>query len=434
MRLRNKKFQTGLVAVATVCALTLSGCAGTTKSGAKQIKSAGDEVVAKVDATVEQAMQNTKSTQAIVGVWLPDGKAYVRGYGDGVNARTAIRAAETTSPMMCALLLGIAEDGYIKLDQKVSKDLKHQPSLGDVTYEQLCNGASGFADYTESLRYFTAVNPDRPWQSNELFAQSLAHSPLPYAGVNRYLSDADPILIGRAARLKTARSTENLMREYVYDKAGLEDTFYPDLYSEDDQLPRNTMQPIAYPGGVGEPACEAEPQRIERVSPSFVPGGATVTTVYDIHDFYQALFKGKYGKKKDFELLNQPASLVNPPRDDQGNPTEEVQPVAEGEIPHREIVLGAEKVGPLYGRTGWLPGTVSGAYIDPETGFMLIIALNNSSVSEGAADAALLKLAADLAPESGVAVPWSVETANNRFNEFVICAPTPEQAPEEEEE
>nr|WP_256438228.1 serine hydrolase domain-containing protein [Canibacter zhuwentaonis] len=419
--------------VTTVALFALSGCAGEFNAGKGDIKTASETVVAKVDAVVEQVMQSTKSTQAIVGVWLPDGKAYARGYGENVNSSTAIRAAETTSPMMCALVLELAARGELQLDEKISQTLEHESDLENITYAQLCNGTSGIADYRDALREYTAKNPQRPWQINEILAQALANSPLPHAGVNRYLSEADNILIVRAAKIKTAKRTQSLLKDYIYGKIELKDTFYPEIYNSNNELPENSLKPIAYPGGVAEPNCDAEPAQLESVSPAFVPGGASVTTVHDIHSFYTALFGGKFGRAKDFEALNQPASLVNPPRDKDGKETSAVEPVAEGELPHREIVLGATKVGPLRGRAGWLPGTISAAYTDPATGFTMVIALNNSSAGADAADAALLKLAAELVPESQVAVPWSVDAADRALQQKAVCVPAAVEEADEEE-
>lgn len=418
-----KKRHSIAISLLTVAALAITGCSGDSRTLGKvdpQTRTAGDAVAQTVDGTVQQAMQLTKSTQAVVGVWLPGGKAHVRGYGEGVNANTAIRAAQTTAPMACAALLQATRNGTVKLDAKIAGDLKQQPRLRDVTYRQLCEGTSGFANPTGALLPIANGNPSRPWPETEIFAQSLVHKPLPHAGKNRYLSDADPVILTRLLRNKTEQTTEEMFTNTVFSAANMQASYYPE--ARDNHLPQNALKPLRYVGSGKDAQCQAGAKELGDVSGSVLAGaGATVTTVTDLRNFYTAFFEGKFGGKALLDGVNKPVSLANPERKDDGSVTAEPKPVPAGEVPYSEIAFGTEKIGPLYGRAGELPGTISAAYTDPATKFTVVIALNNSTSGAVAAQDAALLLAAQLAQTSGVAVPWTADAAAKRLASRAVC-------------
>lgn len=421
-----KTLRKTLLAGVAGAALLLTGCSGfLTSDTTDNLETAAPEVKEKIDTVITQALEGSKSTQAIVGVWLPDGTSYVRGYGDGVDMHTFVRAGQQTAPAACALLMELANEKLLEFDEIIAEKFpRHDHILGNTTYRQLCDGSSGYADYKNNLLWHEVVTPARLWHENELISESLAHSPLPHMGLNYYLSDTDTVIAAKVARLLTSEGNAELYQNRLFEPKGLKNTYYP--APKDNSLPENTLTPISLPGMPGEPSCDVEPAKIAEVSPSFLAGaGATITTAADLHSFYSALFAGKFGGEKIFTELNKPNSLVNPERDADSNPTNKPEPVAEGKIPHSEIVLGAEKIGPLYGRSSWLPGTVGATYHDPESKFTVVIQLNNSSVRESFAKNAALLLAAQLS-DAGVKVPWSVEAAQERFNEGAICQPAAE--------
>jgi D-alanyl-D-alanine carboxypeptidase len=404
-----------------ITALVLSGCSGSDGKSDSGGKDAVPEGVSKsVDSFAEKAMKASKSSEAIVGVWLPDGKSYVSAYGnDKLKTDAPLRAAETTAPASCAALLQLVQNGTLDLDREISKDLTRQVDIDKITYKQLCDGTSGLADYQGAYKPLAEENPTRPWNVNELLAQGLTKSPLPGAGEDVYVSNTDPLVLARAMRANTTHSTSRLLERYVFDPAKMKNTEYPD--TSEDQLPSGSMTALTYPRKDNKPVCEDEPTKLNAVSPSILgAAGATVTTADDLHRFYSAFFDAKYGGKKLFNSVMKPKSLVNPKRDKDNKIVEEAPKPKDGEVTH-EYAWGMEKIGPLYGRTGSLPGEMTAAYIEPESGMTVIVSLNNSAGDNDLATATAFGIAADIAEDAKVEIPWKADDKSKEIDSHAIC-------------
>ncbi|MFC5336997.1 serine hydrolase domain-containing protein [Leucobacter denitrificans] len=407
-----------ILSVLTVAALGLTACTGG-EAGTRDsdVNTVSAEVATSFDEAVANALTLSGSTEAVVGVWNGD-TAYVQGFGDGVDAATRFRAAQSSQPVMCALLLSLVEEGELSLDRKITKDLTRQSGVDEVTYRQLCDQTSGLADFKKGLSDRVTNNPTRPWPEQELIAYGLAESPLPWAGENVNLSDTNALVLDRSIRLHTHLKTANLLQLRVFTPAGMTSSSYPSDF-DDTEIPQSSLTPLTYPSSGGAPVCEAEAGTLSGLSTSMIQGaGASLTTVTDLKKFYDAYLSGDFGGGQDTTEVR-PAK--NPERDEQGNPTSE--PDTEG----RQIGFGGiEKIGPLFGRSGSVTGTISAAYSDPETGLTVIVALNNSSAGSGFAQA----LAFQLAALTGAELPWTAEEQGALLTERAVCQTPPEEAAE----
>lgn len=412
------------VGVLAVAALGLTAC-----TGGPSLTAAGDantvnaDLSANIDAAIESAMQLSGSTEAVVGVW-GEGGEYVRGYGEsGVDGKTRFHGAQATQPVMCALLLDAVNDGRIELDEPVSTDLPRQSGIGDVTYSQLCEMRSGLADYKAAYTDIFVNNPTRPWPEQELIAEGLARSPLSKPGTDFANSDTNAVLLGRALSVEAAQSLPSLLSERVFSEAGMSSSYYPKFSAT--EVNGDALQPLSYPSAGGAPACDAGVVTHGGVSANMLAGaGATVTTVTDLKNFYEAYLGGTFGHEA---LVTETQPTANPERDAEGNPTGEA---ADNGV---QWSFGMEKVGPLYGRSGAITGTISAAYHDPATGFSVVVALNNSSAGANFARALAFELAAlSTAAGSGPEVPWSAEDQAGTLAEAAVCQSAPaEEAPAE---
>lgn len=406
-----------------VVGLTLTGCTSSDAgSGNSDQNTVSAELASAVDAAVENALALSGSTQAVVGVWQGDDKAYVRGYGEGVDAGTTFRGAQASQPVMCALLLDLVAKDQLALGREVSKDLPRQAGIKGVTYQQLCDQTSGLADFKAGLTDRFANNPARMWPEQEILANGLARSPLEWAGKNVYLSDTNAVLLDRAIRLNENRDTSELLKTHVFDPAGMTATSYPEIFT-DTEIPKGSMQPLTYPVSGGAATCDAGVTTVTDLSPSMLRGaGATLTTVTDLKDFYTKYLAGGFGGEKASKQVSTLNPAKNPERDANGEPTSE--PDTEG----TQVGFGGiEKVGPLMGRAGAMTGSITAAYSLPESGLTVVVALNNSTAGAVFSQA----LAFQLAALSGAELPWSAEDQGARLAELAVCQPAPEEAPAE---
>lgn len=399
----------------TAVALGLTGCTGDGISSTdNDVNTVSAELATAVDDAIANALTLSGSTEAVIGVWTSDDQAYVRGYGEGVTSATTFTAAQASQPIMCALLLGYVETGELSLDRKVSQDLTRLPGIEGITYQQLCDQTSGLKDFKSGLTERFTNNPTRPWPEEELIANSLANSPLPWPGKNVYLSDTNAVVLDRALRLHTRSSTRDLLNTHVFAPASMGSSSYPSNFDAK-ETPEAGLQPLTYPVSGGKPVCDTGVTPVTSFSPSMIRGaGATRTTVGDLKKFYDGYFGGTFGSP---EVTAGTLLAENPERDEDGNPTNEPDP--EG----RQIGFGGtEKIGPLVGRSGSVTGTITAAYTDPSSGLTVIVALNNSSAGSSFAQA----LAFQLAALTGAELPWSADDQGAKLADKAVCQVDPE--------
>ncbi len=415
-----RRSRIAVIGAVAVAALGLTACTGQGSSGSADAVNTIDKGLSgNIEQAVQQAMKQSGSTDAIVGVWSGDKKGeYLQTFGTGkLAADAAIRGGQTTQPALCALLLTLNADGTVKLNREVSKDLPRQKGLEGITYEQLCNGTSGLADYKTGISDIFANNPLRPWSDRELLANGLVRSPLPWPGQNVYISDTDSLVLARALEEVTGQSLADLLKSRVYSKASMSSTFFPDPGNL--TLPSGGMTGLTYPAAGGKPVCEAKPAELNKISTSMLSAaGASVTTVSDLKNFYTAYFSGTFGTKKDQELIVKTQSTQNPERDKDGKPTKEVA----ADPNAQQYGFGVEKMGPLFGRSGSITGAITAAYQDPSTGYTVVVTLNNSSAGAGFARALAFQIAA-LSKDAGAGpdVPWSADDQAKTLAGAAIC-------------
>lgn len=400
-------------------ALLLSGCTNnTTAKAVPEASTVSDSAAKRFNSAIDEAMSLSGSTEAIVGVWGEGDQEFVRGYGDGIDANTKIRGAQATQPVMCALLLDLAGSGRIDLDRQISKDLTRQSGIEDITYRQLCDMRSGLADFKKGFSDIYANNPTRFWPAQELLAQGFAHSPLSWPGLDVHQSDTNMVLLERVLRVELSAEPNEMLKDHVFSKAGMSASYYPNLSNT--TVTGDTLSGLTYPAANGKPVCDVEPVSVSEVSPSMLSGaGATVTTITDLKKFYEnyvgETFGGEYAS-----LVTDTIPTDNPKRDKEGNPKEESteEPAADA----RQWAFGAEKIGPLYGRSGAITGTLTAAYHDPDTNFSVVVAVNNSSAGAAFIKALAFELAA-IATEEGFGpdVPWSVDDQAAALTKTAVC-------------
>lgn len=404
------------ISVLAVAALGLTACTGGGAGGTGgDVNTIDESLATSFDAAIENAMAASGSTEAVVGVWGSDGGEYVRAYGnEELDGGSLIRGGQATQPVMCALLLDLVDTGTVDLDREISKDLTRQVGIDGITYGQLCEMRSGLADFKSGFRDIFVNNPTRVWPEQELIAQGLVHSPLSWPGLDWHESDTNATMLSRVLRVKTGSETAQLLDEHVFDKANMGSTFYPN--PETTSLSGSTLNGLAYPSKGGKAVCDAGPIEVSEVSSSMLAGaGGTVTTVTDLKNFYTNYFDGTFGgDAADVVLEKTPTK--NPERNEDGEAQSD--PDTEG----RQWTFGMETQGPLYGRAGAITGTLTAAYHEPESGYTVVVALNNSSAGTTLVKHLALQLAAISAEAgSGPEVSWTAENRGTKVTEAGVC-------------
>ncbi|WP_375386067.1 serine hydrolase domain-containing protein [uncultured Microbacterium sp.] len=408
----------GVVAMIVV----LAGCAADARvrvdSPAQVEATLTAETVQQLQDAVTAAMTATGSPGAIVGVWAPWSGTWVTALGtqtpagsDAVSVDAQFRAGTVTRAMTCDVLYRLAAAGTMGLDDSVTKWVSGVPDLKDVTLRQLCDGTSGIGSSSAVLMGELLANPSRVWNPREFASFGLGQARTTQPGAAWRDSDAGYLLLGLALERASGQSAAELLQEDVFGPLGMDASSLPD--SAPDSASATVLKGYySQRGGDGVVNCAA-PLDITALSPSsaFTDSGA-VTDIQDLGHYARALAQG---------------SLLPAGTDRLATAT----PPADGAPSWFTTGGGVYKAGSLIGQYGAVPGYLTAAFSDPDSGLTVAVVLNNSAAGPGFASALSWELAAiaskappaagQTAPDAGL--PWTPEQYRDLITAGAMCAP-----------
>lgn len=424
MRGRTIRRRALAVACAVTVALGLSACAPDTITDlgapAQVDAELNGDTQADLEKAVTDAMKATGSSGAIVGVWVPWSGSWVTGLGTQsptddkpVAADMTFRVGDVTRAMVCDALYRIAADGTVQLDDSVTEYVSGVPNLKDVTLRQLCDSTSGLGSYQGQLQSMWLSNPERVWDPRELAAFGLGLGVAGTPGSAYRDSDAGYILLGLALQRATGKSAADVLDDEVFSPLGLESTRLPEgrgRWADGAKSLQGWLSPRDSSGAL---KC-TEPLDMTAVSTStgYTDSGV-VSTITDLGRYTQALATGALGR--DAEVW----------KDRWANPL----PPSSTAAQWFRVTGGTYQAGSLVGQYGAVPGYMTAAFADPETGLTVAVVLNNSAAGPAFVANLAWELAAiaskapaasgQEAPQFGL--PWTAEQFHSAIQSSAVC-------------
>ncbi|KJY25322.1 serine hydrolase domain-containing protein [Streptomyces sp. NRRL S-495] len=154
----------------------------------------------------------------------------------GVPAEPAMhfRAGSVAFPFLGIVLLQLAEEGRIGLDDPVAPWLPDLPQADRITLRMLGDTTSGLADYVTDKGFLDelAAEPFRHWTPEELVAISTGQNFWYEPGTNWSYSHANFVLLGEALERITGTRLDHLLEQRIFGPLGLRQTvnsFTPDI-------------------------------------------------------------------------------------------------------------------------------------------------------------------------------------------------------------
>jgi CubicO group peptidase (beta-lactamase class C family) len=294
----------GRFLAAGFAALSLSGAAS---AGSAQL---APGVEAKIDAAVQQEVASGRVAGAAVAV-LRDGElVFARGYGRAnlelavpVTAKTVFRIGSLTKQFTAAGVLLLAEQGKLKIDDKLSLYLPEFPRASEVTLRDLLDHTSGIHNFTESPVIDKISTGGATVQ--ELVADIAGQSPL-YdfePGTGWWYSNSNYALLGAVIEKVSGKTWAAFMKAEIFDRLGMADTAADDAR---DVVPGRASG-YSLIGGV--------PGRFRNAgfTDMSVPyaAGALRSTAEDVARWNAALFGGKLLKPESLREMLAPGRLRN---------------------------------------------------------------------------------------------------------------------------
>ncbi len=334
-----------------------------------------------MDKVVNDIITKKKIPGAIVGVWSPSVGVWVKSFGksDIGNGREMrwdkkMRIGSVSETFLVTLLLELADERKINLDDKINKYLPFVQNGNNITVRQLANNTSGIFNYMDDDNFKAEIkkNPFREWQPRELINIAFSHAPYFSPGRGWHPSETNFILLGMIIEKVTSEPLQDTLKTKVLDKIGFLNTAFATGPFISGDYSR---------GYLGE-KNNSVPEDITFLDPSIMwAAGAFISDLSDLSLWAKSLAGGS--------LLTDKSKAARFSWVETGQPGV-------------ESGLGVLKVGDYIGYNGGIPGYSCAMFYLPSRDTTIIVLLNKFP-DDDAANLIFKALAKTILPES---VTW----------------------------
>lgn len=164
-------------------------------------------------------------------VIFPDGSIWTGVSGEAydgmpVEPATLFEIGSVTKTFTAALVVGLAADGVLSLDDPVREWVEDSPAPPGATLRHLLQHTSGLADAATDSTYIPSMiaNPVRVWDPRETFPY--LGGPVGEPGEAFHYSSTGYLLAGLAVEAAAESPFAELLRERVLDPLGMERTVF----------------------------------------------------------------------------------------------------------------------------------------------------------------------------------------------------------------
>jgi len=172
---------------------------------------------------------------AVIGVIHPDNKfTYLSAFGkseiitgEELFRADRIRIGDITQSFVAILTFRLIDDGKIKIDAPINTyiNVPHSGSL--ITVRHLLSSRSGLADFTDSIRFYQEIEPNKVWTNSELVDYSFKVSPLNYPDKVTNKTNIDFLLLSMIIENVTGENMESLIKNRILNILNLSNTGFP---------------------------------------------------------------------------------------------------------------------------------------------------------------------------------------------------------------
>jgi D-alanyl-D-alanine carboxypeptidase len=257
-----------------------------------------------------RALEEERSAREIPGmsavVIFPDGSRWTAAIGEAdlgrgrpVEIDTPFVVGSITKTFVAALVLQLAEEGVLTLDDRLDRWLPGRPGAGEISLRQLLNHTSGVFNYFEHPRYNSTVfgGPQESWTPDEILAGF--RRPGHFApGAGFHYSNTGYILLGLVIEAATGSTLGDELRSRFFEPLDMRNTYF----QGDGPPPRSAAQGyLRRQSGHREISDGSEYRPTTSAATVAWAAGGVVSSAEDIATWARALYGGN---------VLQPASLA----------------------------------------------------------------------------------------------------------------------------
>jgi D-alanyl-D-alanine carboxypeptidase len=185
------------------------------------------------------------------------------------------RIGSVTKTFTTTLILQLAQQGKLSLDDPVSKFVPGVANGDKITLRMLGNMTSGLHEYLANPEFRTAFfkDPSRTWKPQELLEASYKQEPQFAPGTNSAYSNPNTVLLGLVVEKVEGRSFAEVLKEKILVPQGLNHTFF----SNNEQFPGRHIHGYTslYPGKKEVDSTSWSPSQA-------YAAGAMISTIADL--------------------------------------------------------------------------------------------------------------------------------------------------------
>jgi len=231
----------GLRGLPLLAMLVLAGGCGSGGNGSGTTTgttAADTATVASGDARAQQVVDAVHTVQArygsnaiLYGAWMGGKPLAVGAVG---NALPGVRAAPDQHVrigvgaewFLGTLLLRMADQGKVRVDDPVAKWYPHLPNASKVTLQMLANNTSGYNDFVTTPAFSDAFarDPFRSWKPSTLIAIAMSKPPLFAPGTSWAFSDTNATVLGQILQRVGGKPLGVLYQENLFSRLGMTQT------------------------------------------------------------------------------------------------------------------------------------------------------------------------------------------------------------------
>jgi D-alanyl-D-alanine carboxypeptidase len=308
--------------LATVMLAACTGSDGTGSSSPGPFpaseRGVGDSLASRLQEALDDSLARTDIPGAQAAVILPDGRAWSGGSGLSdvdserpVTPHTQFAIGSITKTFTAALVLRIAEDGLLSIDDPLTKWTPRFPDADGVTVRQLMDHTSGLASLAPSdIVDVLHREPNHRFTDAEVFLP-----PACDPGACYQYQSPDYALLGRIAERATGHSLASAYREVLFDPLGLRESYFPSQEPVRGEVATGYGRDALTTGPADETASGTW------IAPTSLPpaGGGLVSTAADVARFGAALFGGAHLSARTLaQMLDFEATVGLPGTDECG--------------------------------------------------------------------------------------------------------------------
>ncbi|MCB1494801.1 MAG: beta-lactamase family protein, partial [Bauldia sp.] len=188
-----------------------------------------DQLASEITGIVEKATRDFDLTAVIVDVRVGDAQVIRQAFGTSMAGIPAtpdmhFRNGSVAMAYLSTVLLRLVEEGTLSLDDTVSKWFPDYPKADAVTLRMLISTTSGYADYV-NLDYLPLYeDPFRQYTPGELIDIGLSQPMVCDPGTCFAYAHTNFVILGEILAKATGRPTAELIKGYILDPLGLENT------------------------------------------------------------------------------------------------------------------------------------------------------------------------------------------------------------------